>query len=158
LRQSPGRDRIVALAMQAEDAPQPTNRIDLDPAIKDLDGLPVARVTYQNHDFELNARSFYEPKILELIQASGARWGAIAPKDDIPGSAHIMGTLRFGNDPKTSVCDPNGRFHDVTNLYASDGALFPTSAGWNPTMTIVALALWVGASMVFPGSPQKAIP
>jgi choline dehydrogenase-like flavoprotein len=158
LRQSPGRDRIVALAMQAEDAPQPTNRIDLDPAIKDLDGLPVARVTYQNHDFESNARKFYEPKILELIQASGARWGAIAPKDDIPGSAHIMGTLRFGNDPKTSVCDSNGKFHDVTNLYASDGALFPTSAGWNPTMTIVALALWVGASMVFPGSPQKAIP
>lgn len=158
LRQSPGRDRIVALAMQAEDAPQPTNRVDLDPAVKDLDGLPVARVTYQNHDWELSTRKVYEPKMIELIRASGARWGAIAPKDDIPGSAHVMGTLRFGDDPKTSVCNADGRFHDVGNLFCSDGALFPTSSGFNPTMTIVALALRVAASMVFPGSPEKAIP
>ena len=35
-----------------------------------------------------------------------------------------MGTLRFGNDPTTSVCDANGRLHDVGNLYAADGALY----------------------------------
>ncbi|HWE31480.1 MAG TPA: GMC oxidoreductase, partial [Polyangia bacterium] len=59
--------------------------------------------------------------------------------------------------PAASVCDADGRFHDVSNLYAADGALFPTSSGFNPTMTIVALATRVGAAMVSPGSPERAL-
>ena len=157
MRQSPGRDRAVVLVLQAEDAPQPTNRVDLDPDVRDFDGLPVARVTYANHKFELDARDFYSPKLLEILGASGARWAAIAPFDTIPGSAHIMGTLRFGNDPATSVCDAGGRFHDVGNLYAADGALFPTSSGFNPTMTIMALATRVAAVMVNASAPEAAL-
>lgn len=157
MRQSPGRDRSVVLVMQAEDAPQPTNRVDLDPALRDLDGLPVARVTYRNHAFELSARDFYSPKLIEILGAAGARWAAIAPQDKIPQSAHVMGTLRFGADPSTSVCDPDGRFHDVGNLWAADGALFPTSSGFNPTLTIMALATRVGGAIVSPGSPERAI-
>jgi len=60
-------------------------------------------------------------------------------------------------DAGTSVCDADGRFHDVGNLYAADGALFPTSSGFNPTMTIVALATRVAAAMVSPGSPERAL-
>ncbi len=157
MRQSPGRDRSVVLVLQAEDAPQATNRVDLDPAVRDLDGLPVARVTYANHQFELDARDFYSPKLIDILGAAGARWAAIAPQDSIPQSAHVMGTLRFGADPATSVCDADGRFHDVGNLYAADGALFPTSSGFNPTLTIMALAMRVGGAMVSPGSPERAI-
>jgi choline dehydrogenase-like flavoprotein len=157
MRQSPGRDRAIALVLQAEDAPQPTNRVDLDPAVVDLDGLPVARVTYQNHAFELTARDFYSPKLLDILGASGARWTAIVPQDQIPASDHIMGTLRFGDDPTSSVCDRNGRFHDVGNLFCADGALFPTSSGFNPTMTIIALATRVAAAMVSPTSPESAL-
>jgi gluconate 2-dehydrogenase alpha chain len=154
--QSPFRDRAMALAMVGEDAPQLTNRVDLDPAVKDFDGIPVARVTYQNHAFELSARDFYKPKLLDVLAASGARFVAPAP-DDLPTTAHIMGTLRSGVDPKTSVTDASGRFHDIGNLYASDGSLFPTSSGYNPTMTIVALALRVGAAMINEKSPLSAL-
>src|SRR5262249_16914395 len=38
---------LNAMTMQAEDAPQLTNRVDLDPDIKDVNGLPVPRVTYK---------------------------------------------------------------------------------------------------------------
>jgi choline dehydrogenase-like flavoprotein len=157
MRQSPLRDRIVVLSLLAEDAPQPTNRIDLDPEVRDLDGLPVPRVTYKNHAFELSARDFYAPKLLEILGAAGARYGALAPPDEIPTTAHIMGTLRFGADPKTSVCDATGRLHDVGNLSVADGALFPTSSGFNPTLTIVAVAMRVAGEMLFPGSPEKAL-
>ena len=58
-----------------------------------------------------------------------------------PSTRHIMGTLRMGTDPTTSVTDAQGRFHDVDNLWATDGSVFPTSSGWNPTLTIVAVAL-----------------
>jgi choline dehydrogenase-like flavoprotein len=157
MQQSPARERIVAMVMQAEDAPQLTNRIDLDPSVVDLDGLPVPRITYANHDFELSASAFYGPKMVELLGKSGARYAFVAPADDIPSSAHIMGTLRFGANPATSVCDPNGRFHDIDNLYAADGALFPTSSGYNPTHTIVSLATRVAAAMIYPDSPERAL-
>ena len=158
MRQSPLRDRIIAMCMQAEDAPQPTNRVDLDPAVKDLDGLPVPRITYANHEFELGASDFYAPRMLELLGAAGARWATVAPDfDGLPTSQHIMGTLRSGTDPTTSVTDGNGRFHDVGNLFGADGCLFPTSSGFNPTMTIMALAMRVGAAMVNPDSPEQVI-
>lgn len=157
VRQSPMRDRLVALTMQAEDAPQMKNVVDLDPDVRDLDGLPVARVTYSNHAFELSARDFYAPKLLDLVGAAGALYGIVAPPDTVPSSRHVLGTLRFGNDPASSVCDATGRLHEVGNLYAADGSLFPTSSGFNPTLTIAALAAWVAGEMVFPGSPEKAI-
>ena len=51
-----------------------------------------------------------------------------------------MGTLRMGNDGATSVVDAGGRFHDLDNLYACDGSVFPTASGYNPTLTIFAVA------------------
>jgi len=157
LRQSPFRDRLIVFALKGEDAPQLTNRVDLDPAVRDLDGLPVPRITYKNHAWELAASDFYKPKLLDLLGAAGARWVAIPPAADIATSAHIMGTLRFGTDPQQSVCDPTGRFWDIGNLYNADGGLFPTSSGFNPTLTIQALATRVGAEIVFPGNPEQAI-
>jgi choline dehydrogenase-like flavoprotein len=68
-----------------------------------------------------------------------------------------MGTLRFGDDPAQSVCDRDGRFHDLDNLYAADGALFPTSSGFNPILTITAVGGWVGASMIDPPRPAAAL-
>jgi choline dehydrogenase-like flavoprotein len=156
MRQSPGRDRVAAMAIKGEDAPQVTNRVDLDPDVKDIDGLPVPRITYKNHEFELSASAFYAPKLMDIMGAAGCKFAAPAPAA-MPGSAHIMGTLRSGPDARTSVCDPTGRFHDIGNLYAADGALFPTGSGFNPTMTIVALSAYVAGGMAFPGSPQRAI-
>jgi choline dehydrogenase-like flavoprotein len=158
MRQSPGRDRVMVLVIQAEDAPQLTNRVDLDPAVVDLDGLPVARCTYKNHAFEVDAGTFYEPKLLDILMTAGARYAAIAPRDAVPSSQHIMGTLRSGTNPATSVTDANGKFWDLGNLYACDGSLFPTSSGYNPTMTIVALSLRVAAAIVDPASPASVIP
>jgi gluconate 2-dehydrogenase alpha chain len=157
MRQSPGRDRVMVLVIQAEDAPQTSNRVDLDPALVDLDGLPVARCTYANHAFEVDAGKFYEPKLMDIFQAAGAKYTTISPRDAIPSSQHIMGTLRMGSDKTTSVCDANGRFWDIGNLFASDGAVFPTSSGHNPTMTIVTVALRIGAALVNPASPSSVI-
>lgn len=158
MRQAPFRDRIIVMVMQAEDAPQTTNRVDLDPAVVDFFGTPAPRITYANHPYELAASANFGPILQnKIFKDAGARWAALTPRDAISTSAHIMGTLRFGNDSSKSVCDSTGKFHDVTNLYCSDGALFPTSSGYNPTMTIVSLACWVAGNMVFPGNPSQVI-
>ena len=75
----------------------------------------------------------------------------------MPGASHLIGTLRMGTDPKTSVCDELGMFHDVGNLYAADSSLWPTSSGYNPILTIVTVATRIAGNMVFPGSPEKVI-
>ncbi len=158
MRQGVGRDRGVALSLYTEDAPQLTNRVDLDPQIKDYNGQPVARLTYSSHAFELHAKEVYGPKMLDIAMASGAKYAALLPEGPLPGTLHLHGTLRFGNDPQTSVCRPDGRFHEVGNLYASGGALFPTSSGFNPTLTMIALGLRVAGEMVSPGAPEKGLP
>lgn len=58
---------------------------------------------------------------------------------------HACGTCRFGNDPATSVLDSNNRSHDLPNLFIVDSSFFPSSGGTNPSLTIAANALRVGA-------------
>jgi choline dehydrogenase-like flavoprotein len=157
MKDSPFRDRILALTMQAEDAPQLTNYVDLDPALRDVYGLPAPRVTYKNHAMELASRDFYGPKMVDMLGLAGAQFAFIAPMDVPPASRHIMGTMRMGGDPSSSVCDAFGKLHDLDNLYCADGGVFVTSSGYNPTLTIQALALRTAANIVFPGSPQRAL-
>ena len=66
----------------------------------------------------------------------------------LAGVAHQNGTLRFGDDPSTSVLDRDCRAHDVDNLYAVDGSFFPSSGAVNPALTIMANALRVGDHLI----------
>lgn len=160
LRASPFGAHIAVLIMQAEDAPQPTNRIDLDPAVRDIDGLSVPRITYKPHAFETSASAFYGPKLVELHGASGAQFSFVSPPYEggpTPSTRHIMGTLRMGRDPSTSVTDAFGKFHDLDNLYSCDGAPFPTSSGYNPTLTIQALSLRTAGAILDPLRPDALI-
>jgi choline dehydrogenase-like flavoprotein len=57
--------------------------------------------------------------------------------------AHQNGTIRFGEDPKTSALDRNCKSHEVDNLYVVDASFFPSSGAVNPALTIMANALRV---------------
>jgi hypothetical protein len=52
-----------------------------------------------------------------------------------------MGGLRMSGDPKLGATDGWGRIHTMDNVVVADGAVFPTSGGHNPTLTIMATAL-----------------
>jgi choline dehydrogenase-like flavoprotein len=69
----------------------------------------------------------------------------------------VLGGLRIGNDPGKSVCDAFGKFHDVDNLYCMDGGVMPTGSGYNPTLTLIALALRASANLVEPGSAERRL-
>jgi choline dehydrogenase-like flavoprotein len=64
------------------------------------------------------------------------------------GGWHLMGTARMGRNPATSVIDPEGRCHDVPNLYIVDGSTMVTCAAVNPTSTIPAVALSIADGMI----------
>jgi choline dehydrogenase-like flavoprotein len=136
---------LIGLTMHGEDAPQLSNRVDLDPTVRDVFGLPVPRITYATHSFERSSRGYYIPLMKQIVENAGAHGPFVAPSvvytGDPPSTRHVLGTLRMGPDPSSSVVNPAGRFHDVDNLYACDGSVFPTSSGYNPTLTIIAVAL-----------------
>ncbi|MCW5891170.1 MAG: GMC family oxidoreductase [bacterium] len=150
IRDQPIGQHLFGLLMQGEDAPRRENAVTLDPSVRDVFGLPVPRVTYENHAFEREARKFYLPTMREIVRNSGTDRVFAAPCDAVfgpPTSRHVLGTLRMGTDPAASVTRPDGRFHEVDNLWCVDGAIFPTGGGWNPTLTIVAMALRIAHGM-----------
>src|SRR5205823_14605351 len=73
-----------------------------------------------------------------LVEQSG---GFASPLAGPASTAHIMGTARMGDDPAQSVVDPFGRMHELDNVYVADGSVFVSAGGFNPTVTIMALAL-----------------
>ena len=56
-------------------------------------------------------------------------------------AVHPMGTLRLGEDPRTSVVSSTGEHHQLRGLFVADGSLFPTSLGGPPQISIYAFAL-----------------
>jgi hypothetical protein len=73
-----------------------------------------------------------------VVEQSG---GFGSPLAGPASTAHIMGTARMGDDPATSVVDAFGRLHNLDNVYVADGSVFTSAGGFNPTVTIMALAL-----------------
>ena len=63
-------------------------------------------------------------------------------------STHQLGSCRMGNDPASSVTDRTGRVHGVPNVYLADGSVMVNPGGFNPSLTIQALAYWVSAAIV----------
>jgi choline dehydrogenase-like flavoprotein len=147
------RERLAAFTMQGEDLPQATNRVDLDPSVRDVWGLPAGRVTYVPHRHEAACAAHWGPRLEAVLRDAGAErtfWVTSPPlehtagrrqPDPTPTSRHVMGTARMGTDPRTSVCDPWQRLHDVENVVVTDASVFPTSTGYGPTLTLVALAI-----------------
>ncbi|HZQ84083.1 MAG TPA: GMC family oxidoreductase [Acidimicrobiales bacterium] len=151
MRASVLRDRLCGIQMLAEDLPQRTNTVDLDPKVKDYRGFPVARITYSPHAHELAAQRFYIPLLTALLKAAGADAAAAVPQTssammpvaqgNLPTGAHIMGGLRMSADPALGATDGFGRLHTMDNVVVADGGVFPSAGGHNVTLTIMATAL-----------------
>jgi choline dehydrogenase-like flavoprotein len=137
------RRRLWAFTVQGEDLPQATNRIELDPSVTDAWGFPAGRATYVPHRHELAASAYAATLHEAVMKEAGAEasFSATSPRgDDPPESRHVMGTARMGTDPSTSVVSPEQRLWDVDNVLVCDSSVFVTSSGYNPTLTLAALA------------------
>ncbi len=123
-----------------DDLPEEVNRMELDPHLADSDGIPSPRIRYRMGENSKRLMAFHLARCRESLEAAGAYDVTTAPLIRETGW-HLLGTVKMGDDPATSVVDGWGRAHDVPNLFVFDGSVFPTSTGVNPTGTIAALAL-----------------
>lgn len=136
--------------MQPEALSYETNFLDIDPHHRDRSGLgmPVVRVTYDLHSNEHRLAAFMEGKCQEILSGMGATKTWNGPRFTGAGSSHDLGGCRMGEDPALNVTDRYLQVHDTPGLYVFSGAVFPTCAGVNPTLTLWALSLWAARHLV----------
>ena len=124
-----------------EDLPHPDNRVTVD-----RQGQIHLAKTYHN----LKAHKRLLAKLKGLMGPMGCHemsipsWSILDQRIPLAGVAHQCGTVRFGEDPQTSVLDVSCRAHDVDNLYVVDTSFFASSSAVNPALTAMANALRVG--------------
>jgi choline dehydrogenase-like flavoprotein len=133
--------RVIRVTGPVQEIPSPDARVTLDPAVRDRWGVPVARLSGTTHPETVRTATFMQARTREWLQAAGATeiWGK-PPRLRISGGQHQAGTCRMGDDPRTSVVDRNCRVHGYDNLYVADGSVHVTNGGFNPVLTIMALA------------------
>jgi choline dehydrogenase-like flavoprotein len=114
----------------SEDLPDPQSRV----LIKD--GMIQLAIRRNN----LAPHKQLVKRLAKLLRASG--YPIVLTKPLLKHStSHQCGTVRFGNDPKTSALDSYCRSHDHANLFVIDASFMPSSAAVNPALTIAAQAL-----------------
>ncbi len=130
--------RLAGMWIVGEDMPRETNRVTLNPAVKDKWGNAVPNVHYDDHDNDVAMRKHAFTQGQRVYAAAGAIKSFQTPPYP---STHNLGTCRMGASAKDSVCNSFGQTHDVGNLFISDGSQFTTGGAENPTLTIVTLAI-----------------
>lgn len=148
--------RVAALALGRarlfvgvlEDLPYPGNRVLAD--AQDEDRLAF---TYDISDELHRRRAAFRRAMRAAFRPNRAMFTGQVPQLNF---AHPCGTLRFGDDPATSVLDRDCRVHGVENLHVADSSFMPTSNGVNPSLTIAANALRVAARIAGGMQPRLA--
>ncbi|NIB99430.1 GMC family oxidoreductase [Halobacterium sp. R2-5] len=131
----------VAVGALVEQRPREENQIRLHPERTDDHGNPVPDVVWSLDGYTRRAIERANEIQHEILNELGAdvQW-TVGPGATGP-AFHHMGTTRMGDDPETSVVNPQLRTHDLANLTIPSSSVFPTGGAMNPTLTIAALAL-----------------
>src|SRR5258707_9680557 len=151
---------FIGFSGRGEMIPNPDTYCEIDPSVVDKWGIPVLRFHFKWSDHELKMAKDMQDTFRSIVEAAGgtvvdsarrqdagAKNAGNQPQERLPYGIseggeiiHELGTVRMGDDPKTSVLNKNCQAHDVKNLFVGDGACFVTGPDKNPTLTITALS------------------
>lgn len=129
--------RVYGFFLQTEDGSSAENRVHAGsvgsaPQL-DYDGRRLP-------DAEREHRALVRGFMRSLLSAGLVPLGKRIP---LAGSAHSVGTLVMGTEPRSSVVDAVGLVHGMDNLFVVDGSVLPRSGRLNPALTIYAWSLRV---------------
>lgn len=120
--------------------PHTNNRVALDLYRCDRWGIPVLCIKCKHGSSEIKGAASMRLALEEIAETLNAK---IRRVDNCHASAglalHECGTARMGNDPSSSVLDPNNECWDARGLFVTDAASFPSQGTANPTLTVLAL-------------------
>lgn len=151
--------RQFRIGFLVEQSPESSNRVTLSDQVDHL-GIRRPRIDYNLSEYTKNGFRAAKQVAAQVFARMGAtRYtkpnlgsAAVFDLDGEPtqffGAGHVVGTYRMGDDPSSSVVDRYQRSHDHENLFLIGDGVFPTITTANPTLTIAALSVWAGTTLV----------
>ena len=137
----------VSLSGRGEMIPNEDTFCEIDPRVVDQWGIPVLRFHFKWTDAEVKQVDHMHDTFTAILETMGGKVsgshniGGTQGRISVGGSIiHELGTVRMGNDPKTSALNKYCQAHDVKNLFVADAGPFVSNPDKNPTLTICALA------------------
>lgn len=130
----------IYMMMQGETVPKQTNHVRLSKDQQDEWGIPlvVTSVDYDENDEKLLQDFLKEGTA--MLQAAGCENIKQHDSQQSPGlDIHVMGGVRMGKNPETSLLNEWNQLHHCKNVFVTDGACMTTTGVQNPSLTFMAL-------------------
>ncbi|MBP2168222.1 gluconate 2-dehydrogenase alpha chain [Erwinia toletana] len=121
--------------------------LDLDPRYKDRHGQPLIRMTFDWNQNDINMAKYVTDRAVEIMKQTGGQHLTIDNQSEkswnpyMQHSSHTIGGVVMGADPTTSALNPFLQSWDAHNLFVVGASAFPNNGGYNPTVTVGALAI-----------------
>jgi choline dehydrogenase-like flavoprotein len=132
---------FVHLAGRGEMIPNEYTYCEIDPHVVDRWGIPVLRFHFRWSEQELKMVEHMRQTFTEIIETMGGKVVRADRGISTGGTIiHELGTIRMGDDPRSSALNRYCQAHEVKNLFVADAAPFVSNPDKNPTLTINALA------------------
>jgi choline dehydrogenase-like flavoprotein len=142
--------RSIVIMGPTQQIPSANGRITVDQSVRDKWGLPVARFEGNVHPHTFEIGDVQAKRAEAWLKAAGAIDTSLMAwhPEGVSAGQHQAGTCRMGDDLRGSVVDRNCKVHDVDNVFVIDGSVHVTNGGFNPVLTIMAIAYYASASLV----------
>jgi choline dehydrogenase-like flavoprotein len=146
----------IGMAGRGEAVARKENLCKIDDTVVDKYGIPVLKFDVKHSEYEIKQAKHMKETFQEIFHNMGAvitsgnddsektQWGLNNPGNVI----HEAGTVRMGNDPKTSALNKWQQAHDCRNLFCVDGSPFVSQADKNITWTILALSMRASENII----------
>jgi choline dehydrogenase-like flavoprotein len=142
--------RTIVIMGPTQQIPTAEGRVTLDPTVRDKWGLPVVRLSGNVHPDTFEIGDVQARRAEAWLKEAGAvSTSLMAGRPELVSAGqHQAGTCRMGNDPRSSVVNRFCQIHDVENLFAIDSSVHVTNGGFNPALTIMAVAYYASNALV----------
>jgi choline dehydrogenase-like flavoprotein len=141
--------RCIQIFGPTQQIPTAIARVTVDPTVKDKWGLPVARISGNVHPHTFEIGEIQARRAETWLKEAGAiHTSLMAGKPEmVSAGQHQAGTCRMGNDPRNSVVNRDCKIHDVDNVFVIDSSVHVTNGGFNPALTIMAVAYFASDAL-----------
>ncbi|MGA7857236.1 MAG: GMC family oxidoreductase [Terracidiphilus sp.] len=142
--------RSIVVMGPTQQIPTADGRVTLDPVVRDKWGLPVVRISGNVHPHTFEIGELQARRAETWLKEAGAIHTSVsAGKPEIVSAGqHQAGTCRMGNDTHSSVVNRICQIHDVDNVFVIDSSVHVTNGGFNPALTIMAVAYYASDALV----------
>ncbi|MGO9325754.1 MAG: GMC family oxidoreductase [Terracidiphilus sp.] len=142
--------RNIVVMGPTQPIPTADARVTLDPTVRDKWGMPVARISGNVHPQTYEIGLVQAQRAEAWLKEAGAASTVInaGKSTTVYAGQHQAGTCRMGDDPQRSVVNRNCQLHDVDNVFVIDSSVHVTNGGFNPALTIMAIAYFASAALV----------